>query len=41
MNLMEYDAKRLVLAPANIQLLDSALCHTASEAEAAAERIGA
>ncbi len=40
MNLMEYDAKRLVLAPANIMLLDSALCHTLADVTAAAERIG-
>jgi succinyl-CoA synthetase beta subunit len=40
MNLVEYDAKRLVLAPANIRLLDGALCHTVAEAAAAAERIG-
>ncbi len=40
MNLLEYHAKALVLAPAGIPLLEGAFCRTVDEVEAAAKRLG-
>lgn len=40
MNLLEYHAKALVLAPAGIPLLESVFCHTVNEVEAAAKMLG-
>ena len=40
MNLLEHDAKTLVLGPAGIPLLDGVLCRDADEAAIAVERLG-
>lgn len=40
MNLLEHDAKTLILGPAGIKLLDSVLCRDADEAAIAVERLG-
>lgn len=40
MNLLEHDAKTLILAPVGIPLLDGAVCRTANEVVAAANSLG-